>query len=136
METIRKQIKITALVLSLLVLFQSCRVYNRDFVSLDQAVKEKRRVKIKTIDNKTLKFKKLIYENEEYFGIRPSTFMDEIYKIPIDQNQLQSIRLHNKTLSIIFGISATTIFMVVIGYAIVLSSFDLNLDFGGIQAPM
>lgn len=136
MKRFRRQFKTISLLLSLLTLFQSCRVYHRDSVTLDHAVKQEKRVKIKTIDNKTLKFKKLIYEEGKYFGIKPSTFMDTVYKVPLDQSKLQNIRLHNKALSIVYGISITIITSLVLAYIIVLSSFDLDLDFGGFSAPM
>lgn len=121
--------------MTLLILFQSCRVYHRDSVSLNQAVKEGKRVKIKTIDNKTLKFKRIIYEDGEYYGIKPITFMNKVYKIiPLNQNKLQSIRLHNKTWSIIYGVGISIVIISIVMIVIALTSFDLNLD--SIPAPI
>ena len=127
MKTVKKQFRLISLLLTLLILFQSCRVYHRDSVSLNQAVKEEKRVKIKTVDNKTLKFKKIIYDDGEYYGIKPSTFMDTIYKIPLDQNKLQSIRLHNKTWSIIYGVGISIV-IIIIGVLMIVSSALKNLS--------
>jgi len=125
MKILKKQFRHIVLLFTLLILFQSCRVYHKKSVTLDQAVIEQKRVKIKTVDNKTLKFKKIIHESGEYYGIKPSTFMDTIYKIPLDQNKLQNIRMHNKTLSIIYGAGLSVVLIIIIGgYIIVASATD------------
>ncbi len=136
MKFLKKQFRLVTMFLVILIFFQSCRVYHRESVTLNRAIKEEKRVKIKTVENKTLKFKKLIFEDGKYYGIKPDPFKYKVYKIPLNQNELLSIRLHNKGLSIFYGISISVISIVVIGLAIVLSSFDLNLDFGGMSAPM
>ena len=136
MKKLKSQFRSIALFFSLLILLQGCRVYQKDSVTIDQAIKKQKRVKIKTVDNKTLKYKKLIYESGKYYGIKPSTFRDTVYKIPLDQSKIQVIRMHNKTLSIIYGVSIAVITILVLAYIIVLASFDLNLDFGGMQSPM
>lgn len=105
-------------------------------MTLDHAVKQEKRVKINTLDNKTLKFKKLIYDEGKYYGIKPSTFMDTVYKVQLDQNKLQSIRLHHKGLSVIYGVGLSIVITYMIAIIIVLASFDLNLNFGGYSAPM
>jgi len=122
MKTLKKQLRLTALVLTSLIILQSCRVYHRDSVSLQQAIKEEKRVKIKTADNKTLKFKKIIYAEGGYYGIKHSTFKYEIHKMPLDQSKLQSVRMHNKSLSIIYGVGLSVVIIIIGGYIIAVSA--------------
>ena len=135
MKILKKQFRYIVLLFTLLILFQSCRVYHKKSVTLDQAVIEQKRVKIKTVDNKTLKFKKIIHEDGEYYGIKPSTFMDTIYKIPLDQNKLQNIRMHNKTLSIIYGIVITKFVVFAAIIAIAFASWSGSSIGGHFQVP-
>ncbi len=115
MKILKEQFRYIALLFTLLILLQSCRIYHRKSITLDQAIKEQKQVKIKTVDNKTLKFKKLIYEDGEYYGIKTSAFTYEIHKIPFDKSKLQSIRLHNKTMSIIYGAGLSIVLIIIIG---------------------
>lgn len=104
MNFLKKQSRLVTFFLVVLIFLQSCRVYHRESVTLNQAVKEEKRVKIKTTNNKTLKFKKIVYEEGKYYGIKPYTFKDKFHKVQLDQNDLKTVRLHNQTLSIILGI--------------------------------
>ena len=70
MNLLVRQSKMIAFVLTLAVLFQSCRAYNYHSVSLQEAAKDGRRVKIKTKENKVLKFKKVVYEDEQFYGLK------------------------------------------------------------------
>ncbi|MFP4845219.1 hypothetical protein [Winogradskyella sp. PE311] len=99
---IKNRVQTVSIFLICLVLFQSCRVYHRENVSLDKAVTEQKRVKIKTIDGQKMKFKKIVLDNRQYFGIEKIKGDD--VRILIDPNTIQSVRLHNKTMSIIYGI--------------------------------
>lgn len=54
MKTLKKQIRIIALSLALLVFFQSCKVYHSDSVTLEQASREFKRTKIETKNNKII----------------------------------------------------------------------------------
>lgn len=93
-------------------------------MSLDQAMKEEKRVKIKTAAKKTLRFKKIINEDGTYYGIKPSTFMYDIYKIPLDESNIQSIRMHNKTLSIIYGVGITVVIIIIGALILVISAVE------------
>ena len=48
MKTVRKQIKLVALLLALLVLFQGCTVYKSTPISLERAAQNESKVKVKT----------------------------------------------------------------------------------------
>ena len=136
MNLLKKQLKLVVFFLVAIITLQSCRVYHRDTVTIDHAIASQKRVKIKTIHNRTLKFKQLIFEDGIYYGIKPVAFKYDIKKIRLDKDAVQSVRLHNKGLSIFYGITETLMSLVVVGVAIALASFDLNLDFSRMSAPL
>jgi hypothetical protein len=72
MKAIKKRLKPIALLLTALLLFQSCIVYHKTPITLEKASQEQRRTKIKTADNKTYKFKYITHENGVFYGINQS----------------------------------------------------------------
>lgn len=112
MKTIRSNVKSFAILLSILFLYQSCRVYHSKPVSLDQAVREGKRVKIHAKDNKIFKYKKIVCENGKFYGVK-----NKSKRVLIDSIMVKKVRLHNKGLSIVLGI-ATSIIIVATVFAI------------------
>ena len=117
MKTIKKQIKPIALIFGVLILFQSCKAYYKDSVTLEQAVNEHKRAKVETVTKQTYKFQSISFENDQYYGIK--MVKGEIVKIPIDQANLSKVRLENKSLSVIgtIGVSVLIGFGVLVGIA-------------------
>lgn len=59
-----------AYALSALMLLQSCVVYNKIPVSVDEAIATKKRVKVYTTENETYEFNKLVKEEGILYGIK------------------------------------------------------------------
>ncbi|HHC80428.1 MAG TPA: hypothetical protein ENK46_11140 [Flavobacteriia bacterium] len=133
MKTLKKQYRFIALLFMVLTLSQSCRVYQQKSVTIEEAVKEQKRVKIKMKDKKVYKFKRIEYEKSVFFGIKK--VKGKIVKIPIDVNEIEKLRLHNKTLSIIYGIGVTVVAVYVVAIIIVMATFDLNFGSSDFQFP-
>lgn len=102
MNTIKKNTLAISLVLASLVLFQSCRIYNSEHVTIDNAVKEKTRVKIKTNDGQILKYKLIIADSNQYYGLNKKRGKMERSLLSIQT--IEYVRLHNKTASTVFSI--------------------------------
>ncbi|WP_299361271.1 hypothetical protein [Winogradskyella sp.] len=85
---------------AVLVMFQSCRVYHYDSVSLDRAVAARKRVKIKTKNGQTFKYKQIIKDSNQFYGLKGKT------KTLLLERNIYSIRLHNKVLSPILTVVA------------------------------
>ena len=102
MKILKKQIKPIALILALLILFQSCAVYQKTPVSLEQASKQDVRAKIKTKTNESFLVLKIIYEDDKYYGLQRVN--GEKIRITLHADDINSIRLHNKTLSTVLSI--------------------------------
>ena len=105
MRTIKKQIKLISLVFAHLVLFQSCKAYYKDSVTLEQAFNAQRRAKIETNSSQIIKLKSINKENNKYYGIKKVN--GEFIKIPIDEISLNKIRLENKSMSKVLTIATS-----------------------------
>ncbi|WP_178983498.1 hypothetical protein [Winogradskyella helgolandensis] len=110
MVSIKKQTRVISIILMSLILCQSCRVYKKENVTLKVATEEGKRVKLTTNDGTTLKFKKIVLDDNQYYGVKKTKGKEVL--VPIKTNDTKLVRLHNKTMSIIYG---TGIGLVVIG---------------------
>lgn len=120
---IRKtNVKIVAFLLSLLILFQSCRVYQHRSVSLKTAYDKGRRVKIKTKGDQIYKFDRIVFENESFYGVKKKR--KKLLKTLLNPNELKSVRMHNKTMSVIYGIVIGSTIIMVGVFAIALATWD------------
>lgn len=136
MKLLKKYFKSIALMLSLIIIFQSCRVYHSDSVSLTEAIKSEKRVKIKTANNKTLKFSKLSFEDGKYYGINFNQNSGKYQKILLNENEVQTIRLHNKPLSIILGIAIPIVTFVGLVFLALLGWDGPNIGEINFTSPM
>ena len=90
-ETVFKSI----LFVVVIVLLQSCKVYQKNNVGIEQAVMFEKDVKIKTIHSETKKFDKLVKEGDGYFGIKDK--LGKTIKTPINEKEIRSIQLYDKS---------------------------------------
>ena len=102
MKKIRKQIEQLVLLFASLIILQSCAVYQKTPVSLEQASKQDVRAKIKTKTNESFLVLKIIYEDDKYFGLQRVN--GEKIRITLHADDINSIRLHDKTLSTVLSI--------------------------------
>lgn len=108
--------KIVSILLIFVLMLQSCAVYQKTAVSLDEAAASKRKVLITKTDGVKLKLKKVEQIDGKYYGIVKVDGKTE--KIILIENEIRTIRILNKTattfgnIGIIAG-SAIIIFTVV-----------------------
>jgi PBP1b-binding outer membrane lipoprotein LpoB len=108
--------KIVSILLIFVLMLQSCAVYQKTAVSLDEAAASKRKVLITKTDGAKLKLKKVEQIDGKYYGIVKVDGKTE--KIILIENEIRTIRILNKTattfgnIGIIAG-SAIIIFTVV-----------------------
>ena len=72
MKTIRKHVESFVLLFTILLLFQSCVLYEKSSVSLEWAATQNRKAKVITIDQQTYKFKNIRSEDDQFYGIKES----------------------------------------------------------------
>ena len=127
MKTLKTYLKPISYLLTFLILLQGCVIYKKNPSTIDEAVKANTNVRIETKDDKTIKFKRIEFENEQYFGINNAlkfyneTGMSglvkrkkkmEIIKTLIELNDVQEIKIKDKTMSTVVPIAAP---LVIIG---------------------
>ncbi len=99
-QIVKTRMQFVSFLFAVLVMFQSCRVYHYDSVSLDRAVAARKRVKIKTKNGQTFKYKQIIKDSNQFYGLKGKT------KTLLLERNIYSIRLHNKVLSPILTVVA------------------------------
>ena len=90
-----------AIFLAVLMLLQGCTVYKSANVTLDEAVKSHTKVRVKTFDNKSLKFDRIEVANNEIHGINNGKQIITTVK----RNNIEKIQLKDKTMSTILSIA-------------------------------
>lgn len=128
---INPNLKWIALLLSCILLLQSCRTYQSRSVSVEDASLISKRVKLKTNTNQTFKFENLQKEDGMLIGIakRKSKTANELIdkiitkdpnskfvKILLPENFISEVHLENKTGSVIgtvFGIAGLSILIAI-----------------------
>ena len=103
-------LKTVALFFSILIFFQGCTVYKSANVTLEEAVRADTKVRIKTNDNQTLRFKNVGVENENYYGL--VYFKNTWVKTQINENNIDKIQLVDQTLSTVLNIVAIPVVLI------------------------
>jgi len=107
MKTLKTQLRPITLFLILLMLLQSCTVYKSATISLDQAVQNQSKVRVKTINNEKFKFKRIGVENGNYYGIKKTK--GEMVKTPLNEEFIASVKEKDETASTLGTIMLGTV---------------------------
>lgn len=105
--------------LTLIILFQGCAVYHSKGVTLDQAVHKGKKVELVTNQDEVIKFKRIESENGLFYGV--TKVKKELVRIPINAEQVKTIRPKNKVVSVLVNIPVILVSVValsVIVYAV------------------
>lgn len=106
MKTIKIHLKIVAILISSMILLQGCTVYKSTTASLEDVSKSQIKAKVLTTDNQTLKFKRIDFIDGKYVGVISDDMKvnPEIEFMPLDKNNIQSIKVKDKTVSTILTV--------------------------------
>ena len=107
MKTRKKQTKFIALTFAIMICFQSCKAYHSNSVTLEQASQEFKQTRIQTNNNEILKFKRIKVEDNKYFGVK--IVKGEVINIPLEENNIKTIKLENETKSTVLTIASSVI---------------------------
>jgi hypothetical protein len=98
MKALKKWLKTIAFFFISIMMFQSCVAYQGTSVSLEQAVREQKRTKIKAPnDIFYFKFKQIVFEEGQFYGLKK--VKGETVKIPIDKNEVYKVFIQSKNKS-------------------------------------
>lgn len=116
--------------LALVFLLQSCAVYQKKTVSIDEAVATKNKVLILTTNDTKLKLKKIELIDGKYYGILEDEDR-KIIKTPLNESDIKTIRVLDKSASTwgTIGIVAGSLIVLfgVIGY-FAMENMDLDIN--------
>ena len=129
---VKKKVQPIGLALIALVLFQGCRVYSKEHTTLDKAVDTRKRVKMITSNGQKLKYQKIVLDNGSYYGVQNVKGKD--VRMRIEPASVESLHLHNKTMSIIYGTGIGFIITGVVSGFIAIATYDGPIDIAP-QAP-
>jgi len=107
MKTINIHLKTVAFFISSMIFLLSCTVYKSTTVTLNEAYKSQTKVKVLTSDNETLIFKRIDFIDGKYYGV--SKKVDQLEAAPLDNNNVNSIRILNKTASTVLNVGVPLI---------------------------
>lgn len=110
MKAIKTQLKLVAICLSTVIILQGCTVYQSATVSLKEASKSNTKVKVVTLDKKTMKFTRISLEDNIFYGTKLNG--DEISKTPINETDLKKVHLKDKSKSTLLSIGGGVIIIV------------------------
>jgi len=98
MKTTFQANRFLALVLASIFLFSGCAVYKKTPVTLDEAVLSNTMVKLHTIYNETLTFRRIKKtEDNKFYGINLKDGIN--VSTPINKAEINSVRIKNKKVS-------------------------------------
>ena len=97
MKTLKTSFNTITRFFLVLTLLQSCVAYQKTPVSLLQAEQSKKRVKMKNSADQTYKFKQIVLEEEQFYGLKKEK--GELVKIAINDSAATEIFLHSKSKS-------------------------------------
>ncbi|MGB5171566.1 hypothetical protein [Eudoraea sp.] len=105
----------TSFLLTLLVLLQSCQIYNKTSVSLEKASQAELPVKLITKTKEKSIYRKIVLENQEYYGIDHKN--GNWVKYPLEQENIEKLFLKDKkkstwaTVGMFLGITIILVFV-------------------------
>jgi len=119
MRTVKKYLRTIALILVMIILLQNCTVYKNTSVSLNQAAQNETKVKVKTKNEETLKFKRIALENGTYYGVEKNK--DKMSKVSLDPNIILSIHEKDRPTSTLFTVMtvAGSLFVILAGISVI-----------------
>jgi len=106
----------------MLILFQGCTVYKSVPISLEQAVQNESKVRVKTKSNEKFKFDRIGVEDGSFYGVKKSN--NVLIKTPLNQDFIDSINEKNKTLSTVLSIAIPVV--IIFGGLIIVTGIQLG----------
>lgn len=97
MKFVKHLLKKFGAIFGLMLLLQSCGVYYKNTISLDEAARQNGKVIILTVQGKKIKYKQIIQTDGQFYGTKLKG--GKLTQIPINQDDISSVRLKNKKAS-------------------------------------
>jgi len=129
MITIKIHLKVVAFYFATLIFFQGCTVYKSVPVSIEQAVQNESKVKVRTKTGDKFKFSRIGIEDGNYYGV--SKDKGKVVKNALDEKSIKTINEKDKTFSTVLSIGIPVIILGVIIVAAVSAAGSVIGGIGG-----
>lgn len=123
MKILKDYSKVVTLFFSILILIQGCTVYKP--TTMEQAVKNESKVKVRTKNGEKYKFSRIGNEDGNYYGV--SKNKGETVKISLDEKSINTISEKDRTMSTILTVAIPVAVLVLL----VSSTFEILGGIGG-----
>lgn len=97
--------------LILIVILQSCTVYNKTPVSLEEAGASNKKAEVLKTNDSILHFKKIEQVNGTFYGVKK--VKGQMLKVPLSQNEISRIRTKNESASTTLTIASIVIPLII-----------------------
>ena len=129
MKALKKWLKTIAMFFTSLILFQSCATY-KNSVTLSQAAQEEKAVKIITVNDDAYKYKYIIYEDGQFYGVKDNPGKD--IKFSINAEEVAEVLMKEGEFPRWAWIAiGTVVFIGLILILVVKPNMNINTGFGG-----
>ena len=138
MKTLGHHLKWITITLSMLLVFQSCKVYQSKTVTVNEAILSTERVKVNNFNNESYKFESLYKENEQLYGYtkiesRTAKKLTEqivevnvkFVKILLSEKTIKEYHLQDKTLSTVLSVAIPVAVVIGIAYLVWILAFGI-----------
>ncbi|MCX2719723.1 hypothetical protein [Lentiprolixibacter aurantiacus] len=88
MRELKESLRVISIFMTGIILLQGCSAYKNP-VTLQQAVQEEKAVKIITVDDDSYKYKYIVYEDGQFYGVKDNPGED--VKFPIDTEEVATV---------------------------------------------
>ncbi|WP_242202290.1 hypothetical protein [Aestuariivivens insulae] len=113
MKTIKQQTCLSVILLSILILFQSCTVYRSKSSTLEQVSNTAIKSKVETHNGVSIKFKYIVVENGNYYGVRK--VKGKMEKMKLSEDYIKSVKQKDKTMSTVLTIALPVAIIAAVG---------------------
>jgi hypothetical protein len=126
MKTTTRRLKVVALFFSVLILLQSCTVYQSVNVTLDEAVGADNKVRIEKRNGEKVKYYRVLKFNDgNYYGkIKVNGMFDNLL---IDENNIVKVQIKDQKTSTILTVAIPVVIIGVIIVVIAKSLENMNI---------
>ena len=130
MKKVQHRFQNLGLVLGLMLLVQSCGVYYKTPISLEEAVDRETKVKVYTAEGNNIRYKKITASDGQFYGTKMKA--GKMTQIPLNPDDIVSVRLKNKKASTWVTIGTVGVPLVALVIFLITADFGIGtISWGG-----
>ena len=125
--------KTSCWLLAVMLVLQSCSIYQKTPVSLNEAAAAQTRVLVTRTNEQKVRFKRIEQIDGSYFGRK--NVKGENVKIPLTESDIKSVRVLDKSKTALANVGICVVSLLVVAVVILAISYSSASDSGGFDIP-